>query len=69
MKNMRKASIREFHANTSALVREAAEGITIVIERRGKPVAELAPLAQSKVTPHKQEVNIDLASKDRNRQR
>ena len=41
---MRKTSVRELHIHTSELVREAAEGCTIVIERRGEPVAELRPL-------------------------
>jgi prevent-host-death family protein len=44
---MRKASIRDLHIHTSELVREAAEGCTIVIERRGEPVAELRPLQPS----------------------
>jgi prevent-host-death family protein len=42
---MRKASVREFHIHTSELVREAAEGGVIVIERRGIPVAELRPVS------------------------
>jgi prevent-host-death family protein len=42
---MRKASIRDLHINTSELVREAAEGSVIVIERRGEPVAELRPVS------------------------
>ena len=41
---MRKTSVRELHIHTSELVREAAEGGVIVIERRGEPVAELRPL-------------------------
>ena len=41
---MRKISISELHTHTSELVREAAEGRTIVIERRGEPVAELGPI-------------------------
>ena len=41
---MRKTSVRELHIHTSELVREAAEGGTIVIERRGEPVAELRPI-------------------------
>jgi prevent-host-death family protein len=41
---MRKTSIRELHIHTSELVREAAEGGVIVIERRGQPVAELRPI-------------------------
>ena len=41
---MRKTSIRELHIHTSELVREAAEGGIILIERRGEPVAELRPI-------------------------
>jgi len=41
---MRKASVRDLHINTSELVRDAEGGETIVIERRGEPVAELRPL-------------------------
>jgi prevent-host-death family protein len=41
---MRTTSVRELHINTSKLVREAAEGGVIVIERRGEPVAELRPV-------------------------
>jgi prevent-host-death family protein len=48
---MRKTSVRELHIRTSELVREAAEGGTIVIERRGEPVAELRPLSPSPRMP------------------
>jgi antitoxin (DNA-binding transcriptional repressor) of toxin-antitoxin stability system len=41
---MRKTSVRELHIHTSKLVREAADGGTIAIERRGQPVAELRPI-------------------------
>jgi antitoxin (DNA-binding transcriptional repressor) of toxin-antitoxin stability system len=41
---MRTTSVRELHIHTSKLVREAADGGIIVIERRGAPVAELGPL-------------------------
>ncbi|MBS1824032.1 MAG: type II toxin-antitoxin system prevent-host-death family antitoxin [Acidobacteria bacterium] len=41
---MKHTSIRELHIRTSELVREAAEGNIIVIERRGEPVAELRPI-------------------------
>jgi prevent-host-death family protein len=41
---MRKTSVRELHIHTSELVREAADGSIIVIERRGEPVAELGPI-------------------------
>jgi prevent-host-death family protein len=40
---MRKTSVRELHIHTSELVRKAADGDIIVIERRGEPVAELRP--------------------------
>ena len=43
---MVKASIRDLHIRTSELVRDAAAGAVIVIERRGEPVAELRPLAR-----------------------
>ena len=48
---MRKTSIRELHIRTSELVREAAEGSVIVIERRGEPVAELRPLTAAPRMP------------------
>jgi antitoxin (DNA-binding transcriptional repressor) of toxin-antitoxin stability system len=41
---MRKASVRHLHIRTSELIRDAAAGAVIVIERRGEPVAELRPL-------------------------
>ncbi|MGD0299564.1 MAG: type II toxin-antitoxin system prevent-host-death family antitoxin [Bryobacteraceae bacterium] len=41
---MRTTSVRELHINTSKLVRKAAEGGVIAIERRGEPVAELRPV-------------------------
>jgi antitoxin (DNA-binding transcriptional repressor) of toxin-antitoxin stability system len=51
---MRTTSIRELHIQTSKLVSEAAEGVTIVIERRGEPIAELRPLtAPPRMAPAK----------------
>jgi antitoxin (DNA-binding transcriptional repressor) of toxin-antitoxin stability system len=44
---MRSTSVRELHIHTSALVQDAADGATIIIERRGTPVAELRPLSNS----------------------
>jgi prevent-host-death family protein len=41
-------SVRDLHIRTSELVREAADGNVIVIERRGEPVAELRPIARKK---------------------
>lgn len=46
---MKKASVRDLHIRTSELVREAAGGAIIIIERRGEPVAELRP--RGKVGP------------------
>jgi antitoxin (DNA-binding transcriptional repressor) of toxin-antitoxin stability system len=43
---MKKASVRDLHIHTSELIREAAGGSVIVIERRGEPVAELRPLSK-----------------------
>ena len=48
---MRKTSVRELHIHTSALVREAAEGGVIVIERRGEPIAELRPVSARAAVP------------------
>jgi prevent-host-death family protein len=45
---MKTASIRELHIRRSELVREAAEGAVIVIERRGRPVAELRPISKKR---------------------
>ena len=41
---MRKASIRDLRNRASELVRDAEQGQTIIIERRGQPVAELRPI-------------------------
>ena len=48
---MKKASIRDLHIRTSELVRDAADGSVIVIESRGKPVAELRPLSNARRRP------------------
>lgn len=45
---MKTASIRDLHIRTSELVREAADGAVIVIQRRGQPVAELRPIPKTK---------------------
>jgi prevent-host-death family protein len=36
----------DLHIRTSELVREAADGTVILIERRGEPVAELRPISK-----------------------
>ena len=46
-----KASVRDLHIRTSELVREASEGAVIVIERRGRAVAELRPLTPNRAKP------------------
>jgi prevent-host-death family protein len=43
---MKRASIRDLHIRTSEIVREAAEGSVILIERRGEPIAELRPISK-----------------------
>lgn len=48
---MKTASIRDLHIRTSELVREAADGAVIVIERRGEPVAELRPISKKRTKP------------------
>lgn len=48
---MRKASVRELHIRTSELVREAADGAVILIERRGEAVAELRPITKKRNRP------------------
>jgi prevent-host-death family protein len=55
---MRKTSVRELHIHTSELVREAAEGGIIVIERRGEPVAELRPISGSSRMPARKKARI-----------
>jgi prevent-host-death family protein len=48
---MKKASVRDLHIRTSELVREAAGGSVIIIERRGEPVAELRPFKKTRPKP------------------
>lgn len=48
---MKKASVRDLHIRTSELVRQAAAGTVIMIERRGEPIAELRPIAKRSERP------------------
>ena len=48
---MKTASIRDLHIRTSELVREAADGAVILIERRGQAVAELRPIPKRRAKP------------------
>ncbi len=43
---MKRATVRDLHIRTSAIVLEVARGQTFVIEKRGVAVAELRPLRQ-----------------------
>jgi len=43
---MKRATIRELHLRTGAIVRAVAEGESYVIEKFGVPVAELRPFEQ-----------------------
>lgn len=51
MSHMKTASVRDLHIRTSELVREAADGEVIVIERRGEPIAELRPISKKHKQP------------------
>jgi prevent-host-death family protein len=48
---MRKVSIRDLRIRASELVRDAENGETIVIERRGEPVAELRRFSKRRKQP------------------
>jgi antitoxin (DNA-binding transcriptional repressor) of toxin-antitoxin stability system len=41
---MERASVRDLHLKTSALLKNVAQGQTYIIESRGVPVAELRPI-------------------------
>jgi prevent-host-death family protein len=43
----RKATLRELHLKTSEIVKQVVNGETYVIEKHGKPVAELRPLQEA----------------------
>jgi antitoxin (DNA-binding transcriptional repressor) of toxin-antitoxin stability system len=43
---MPSSSVRELHINTSEIVRRVAGCESLIIERRGIPVAELRPVSQ-----------------------
>lgn len=52
MCHMERASVRDLHLKTSALIKSVVEGQTFIIESRGVPVAELRPIrARRKSTP------------------
>lgn len=47
---MKKATVRDLHLKTSAMVNAVAEGQVFVIEKRGVPVAELRPVRGTPAT-------------------
>jgi prevent-host-death family protein len=51
---MRSVSAREANQQFSRILGEAANGEEIVITRRGKPVAVLAPYRQARLTPEQE---------------
>jgi antitoxin (DNA-binding transcriptional repressor) of toxin-antitoxin stability system len=42
---MKRATARDLHLKTSAILDQVASGLSFVIVRRGTPVAELRPLS------------------------
>lgn len=46
MCHMERATVRELHLKTSALIKNVVQGATYVIEYHGKPVAELRPITE-----------------------
>ena len=47
---MKKANVRELHLNTSAILKKVEQGHVFVIEKQGRPVAELRPWERSAKT-------------------
>ena len=45
-----KTSVRELHLQTSEIVKRAGNGETIVIEKRGQPIAEIRPFTEGRAT-------------------
>ena len=46
----RKTTLRELHLKTSDIIKQVANGEAFVIEKRGRPVAELRPLSRQTPT-------------------
>ncbi len=61
MCHMKRASIRDLHLRTGAIVKEASRGKVVVIERRGVPVAELRPIQHLSPGKTFQEIESFLA--------
>jgi antitoxin (DNA-binding transcriptional repressor) of toxin-antitoxin stability system len=50
MGHMERASVRDLHLKTNALIKNVAQGQTYVIESRGVPVAALRPITERRPT-------------------
>lgn len=46
----RKATVRELHLNTSEIIKQVVDGETFVIEKHGRPVAEVRPFTPRTIT-------------------
>jgi antitoxin (DNA-binding transcriptional repressor) of toxin-antitoxin stability system len=46
----RKATVRELHLKTSEIVKQVVNGETFVIEKQGRPVAEIRPIPEHSLT-------------------
>jgi prevent-host-death family protein len=57
---MRSVSAREANQQFARILGEAASGEEIVITRRGKPIAVLAPYRQAPLTPEQEEAIEEL---------
>ena len=57
---MRSVSAREANQQFARILGEAANGEEIVITRRGKPVAVLAPYRQAPLTPEQEKAIEEL---------
>ena len=59
MCHMKRASIRDLHLKTSAIVKEVAQGESFVIEKHGVSIAELRPfqaLPQTRKLPDREDL-------------
>ncbi len=54
--------MRELHLNTSEIVRQVANGDTIIIEKHGAPVAEIRPIDASPRTPGMPDIEAFIES-------
>ena len=46
--HMERASVRDLHLKTTALLKSVSDGHSFIIERHGVPVAELRPISEER---------------------